>query len=792
MSLLHLVTRCILGRRLPIVDGERTIAGIESAVTIRRDAWGIPHIEAGTDPDAWFGLGFCHAQDRGFQLETLLRIGRGTMAELVGPSALPLDRLSRRIGFYRSAQAQLAVLDPLAQTGLTAYTNGINAGYANGWTDPPHEFRLLGGEPTNWNPADVLAYLKLSTFLLPSNWDVELARLRILLTDGPEALRLLDPITAIPSDVSEATTAARPALEALLAELERFRQFAPSGGGSNNWVIAGSRTLSGKPLLANDPHLSPTLPAPWYLAHVRGPGGAVAGATFVGAPTFPIGHNGHSCWGVTAGLTDVTDFFQETLGPDGRSVRAADGSFTPCVVIREEIAIKGRESVVEEVLLTPRGPVVSPLSPDLGPVVLSLRAVWLDPLPLRGFLDAHTARDFHSFRQSFREWPVMPLNLLYADADGTIGYQLAGQLPKRRSGHGLIPLPADAANTGWEPDLVPFEAMPYSVNPDSGTLATANTDPRSVAPTDAFPGLDFVDPYRAAVIRKELDSHSVGWRVSDCQTLQLNLDSAPWAEIRSIILAQEPRNQQARAAWELLRPWDGRVAADSPAAAVFELFLAEMATRVARARAPTAWRTVLGATGLGAITHNLFADRRVAHLLKLLREQPDGWFLQSWAEEMEAAFAEVILFLRKQYGPGPDWWQWGDVRPLMLKHPSLGKVRGLGWLVNRGPFPIGGDQNTVSQAGCRPLSPTAPTQTIANLRVVFDTANLAESQFVLAGGQSGNPFSPHFDDQLPLWLKGDSVLIPWTPEQVLRSVKSSLRLTPNRHADLTSTDARSV
>ncbi|MCZ2342054.1 MAG: penicillin acylase family protein [Bacteroidales bacterium] len=777
MSLLHLLVRCGLGRRYPIVQGECTLDGITTPITIRRDAWGIPHIEAGADADVWFGLGFCHAQDRAFQLETLLRIGRGTMAELVGPSAVPLDRLSRRIGFYRSAQAQLSVLDALAQTGLTAYTNGINAGYTEGLPHKPHEFSLLGGEPSPWNPADVLAYLKLSTFLLPSNWDVELARLRILLTDGPDALHQLDPVSSLAPALPNT---ALPALDALMAELALFRQFVQSGGGSNNWAIAGSRTLSGKPLLANDPHLSPTLPAPWYLAHVQGPSGAVAGATFVGAPTFPIGHNGHACWGVTAGLTDVTDFFQETVGPDGRSVREADGSFTVCEMVQEVIAVKGRAPIVEDVLITPRGPIVSPLAPELGAIALSLRAVWLDPLPLRGFLDAHTAQNFSSFRQSFREWPVMPLNLLYADSGGTIGYQLAGQLPQRRSGHGLIPLPADAENIGWETELVPFESMPHSVNPEAGFLASANTDPRSLAPTDAFLGRDFMDPYRAAVIRQQLANHSVGWRVSDCQTLQMNQDSIPWAEIQSIILAREPQNPQAREAWELLAAWDGCVNADSPAATVWELFLAAMATRVARSRAPQSWRIALGASGLGAIGHNLFADRRVAHLVSLLREQPAGWFDRSWPDEMEAVLEEIVPDLRKRFGPGPQWWQWGDVRPLMLKHPVLGKIRGLGWLINRGPLPIGGDQNTVSQAGCRPTHPTAPTHTIANLRTVFDTADFSESRFVLAGGQSGNPFSPHFDDQLPLWLKGESVPIPWTMEQVLRATRSALRLTPSQ------------
>ena len=189
----RLLARFALGRRLPITTGELAVPGLDRPVTVRRDGWWVPHIDAETDADGWYGLGFCHAQDRGFQLETLLRFGRGTMAALVGPSGLAIDRLSRRIGFHRAAKVQVDALDATARGTLTAYVNGVNAGFAHGLTDKPHEFSVLGGEPTPWTPADVLAFLKVNTFLLPANWDVELARLRMLRADGPDAVRSLDP-----------------------------------------------------------------------------------------------------------------------------------------------------------------------------------------------------------------------------------------------------------------------------------------------------------------------------------------------------------------------------------------------------------------------------------------------------------------------------------------------------------------------------------------------------------------------------------------------------------------------
>ena len=800
MTIFRTLFRLALGKRLPITVGEIRTPGISSPVTIRRDQWGIPHIDANSLTDAAFGLGFCQAQDRGFQLETSLRFGRGTLAELVGEAGLPVDRVSRRIGFRRAAEKQVAVLDADVRAQLAAFAAGVTAGFAHGLTRKPHEFSVLGGEPTPWETADVLAYLKVLSFLLPSNWDVEMARLRILRADGPNAVRDLDPVGGVIQNPSppppprsgegeqslfsssplrfgegpgEGLPFAPDALSLLLADLAAVQKYAPGGGGSNNWVIAGSRTVSGKPLLASDPHLAPTLPPPWYLAHVRTPEGSVAGATFAGAPAFPIGHNGFACWGVTAGLTDNTDLFLETLGPGGGSVRTADGSFLPCEVVRETILVKGRPEVVEDVLVTPRGPVISPVIPGVSEAI-SIRAVWLDSLPVRGFVDAPKATDFESFRTPFAAWPVLPLNVVYADSAGTIGRQLVGQLPVRKGGHGLMPRPADRADSGWD-GYVPFEDMPVEIDPPGGIIATANNPPESPA---AYLGHDFVDRYRVTVIREELGSSPVGWTVADFLKLQRNVRSKPWEELRDSVLSLTAKGR-VQTALDLLRAWDGNVSADSPAAAVFELFVAEMSCRIARAKAPNSWKEAVGGDGTGPMAHNLFSDRRVEHLVRLVHAKPDGWFTTGWEAEMTAALEAAVETLTRTRGPAPRWWTWGDARPLVLRHTVLGKSRLLGAIFNRGPVPCGGDQNTVSQAGVRPLDPLAPTHNMANLRAVFDPSDWSNSRFVLAGGQSGNPTSPHADDLFALWQRGDAIPIPWTPDEVLRAAVATLRLVPD-------------
>lgn len=780
MNFARWMLRGMFGHRRPRTSGEITCPGLEQPITIRRDRWGIPYIEADTDHDAAFAIGFCQGQDRTFQLEMLARVSRGELAALVGERGIPVDRMSRRIGFQRSARAMLAVCSPEVQAHLHAFAAGVNAGAKLGSTRKPHELALLKGERLEWEAADVLAFTNLQSFMLPSNWDCELARLRIAVADGPEAVLALDPLPPewLPSIreglAAHAGTANAPVLEALTRDLQAISEFLPRGGGSNNWAIAGSRTTSGLPLLASDPHLAPSAPPPWYFAQVRTPEWAIAGATFAGSPVFPIAHNGHACWGITAALTDNSDFFLETL--EGNQTREADGSLRPCEVLREVIRVKDGQDVIEEVLITPRGPILSPVLPGL-PGALSLRAVWLDPLPLTGFFAAARARDFATFRQGFAEWPALPLNVVYADTQGTIGWQLAGQLPEREAGLGLVPTPATRPGAGWKEELVPFDQMPHFTNPEAGVIVTANNPITMNEPASPWLGVDYIDGYRAAIITDELTRRDK-WDVVACQALQMNVRSLPWEELRELVLGLIPTEEDARLGFDLLRGWDGQVSIDSSAAAVFEIFTAEMIQRVARAKAPKSWEHAIGGPGPGPLNHSLFADRRVGHLVRLLRSRPEGWFAHGWGKEMMDALTATVRRLRQEAGPGPGYWGWGHLRTLTLKHPLFGQVKRLSKAFNLGPVPCPGDFNTVMQAGTFPRTPTAQTHNFPNMRAVFDTAAWKNSRFVLAGGQSGNPCSPHYDDQFPLWQKGEAIPIAWEPGEIILAAVASLRLVP--------------
>jgi penicillin amidase len=774
MNLAKLALRLALGRRLPVTRGRIELSGISQPIRVSRDRWGIAYINAGNDADAWFGLGFCHGQDRTFQLEAILRVARGTLAEIAGAGAVPIDRVSRRLGFRRTAERQVSVVSDSVSARIAAYAAGVNAGSSAGIRRRPHEFVLLRTRPSSWTAADVLAVLKLQSFYLSSGWDVELARMRILAADGPEAVQALEPVYPewLPT-TSSPMEAAGPALDRLRDDLALFDAHQPIGAASNNWAIDPSRTATGRPILANDPHLSSTLPPHWYLCRLETPSWSVAGGSFIGGPAITAGHNGFCAWGLTAGCVDAADIFVEEIGPDGASVREGD-AFVPCPVYREEIKVRGGNPVVDEVLETPRGPIVSPAVGE-EKLAISLRAVWLDPLPVEGLVGVEGAGSFTEFREGFRRWPGPSLTMVYADSDGDVGWQLTGQAPLRKKGYGALPLAGWDPDAGWEEELVPFEAMPFGDGKDDGFVVSANARPVP-AGSQPFLGEDWLDGYRMTRIAQALASKR-DWDISSTQQLQLDVVSLPWHEMRADVLDADVQDAYGERALQLLRDWDGQISGGSPAASIFELFLTEMTRRIVAAKAPNSADIALarGFTPLLSVT--TFASRRVSHLSGLLRQQPEGWFVAGWKREMGEALSASVRTLSQRYGNAGSNWRWGSIRPLTLQHP-ISVRRPLGRVFNLGPMPFAGDTNTISQGGVDPFDPLGNPGAIAALRMVVDVGNWDRSRFALPGGQSGNPLSPHYDDQLRLWRAGRGVPIAWSETAVRRAARDVLELLP--------------
>ncbi len=782
MSFSRLVFGLLFGKRLPRLAGKIMLEGPEYPISIDRDTWGIPYIRSKSVRDGWFGLGFCQGQDRSFQLEIIQRISRGTLSEMIGRPGLSVDRLSRRIGFQRSSSAQLQVLDDETRSYLEAYSEGINRGRSEGSRKKAHEFTLLRCEPSTFTPEDTLGTLKLFAFQMASNWDSELARLRILVNDGEQALRDLDqtyqdwhPISTTLESLQDMKSGS---VDRLSEDMDNLLSVIGRSGGSNNWAISGEKTDTGRPILSNDTHLNPSLPCQWYLAKLETPEWQLAGAGIVGLPGFAAGHNGHISWGVTAGLGDNTDLYienSEVLHAESRN--SASENYT------EQINIKGERPVCEVVKVTERGPIISP-SLGFDEFAISIRSTWLKPESFPTLVNLPKARTFSDFQDSWDPWPFSTFNMVYSDTDGNIGWQFVGDMPIRSSGNGTIPGPGV---NNWLEHPIPLRDLPFRFNPDDGMVASANNKPMEEFQNGKFLGNDWVDGYRIKQIVDCLKSKN-NWTIDDVMKLQMDRKALPWIELRDFIVNLTLRDPDAILARDFLTGWDGYLTEDSPGATVYQAFLMFMTKAIAENRAPTSYEWAMG-KGFHPLNElTFFAPKRVGHLMENLRKRPEGWFSDSsWEKEAEKALSNTVCMLRTDYGDDSDNWSWGKCRKLTITHPA-GSTKLLGMVFNLGPFPWGGDANTISQAASPPFDPFSHITTIATMRMSIDVGQWDDSRFVLPGGQSGNPASTHYADMLKLWRRGDGVPIYWDEARRRKQMKHKLLLTPANVSTVVETD----
>lgn len=775
--MLDQLLRLGLGKRMPVVDGRLEVDLFDAEVVIQRDDHGVPYIEAQTEADAYAAIGFCHGQDRATQLEITVRGVRGTLAELIGTDGVAIDRLSRRIGFKRAGERQLARAEVRVAAQLEAYARGVNAAFAK--TPVPHELELLGRKaPTPWEASDVQGYSALLCFALASNWDVELMRLSVLVHDGPEALLALD--LPYPEDLplSQHPTVASGGrlVERLAKDLAAFHRVMGTGGGSNAWAVKAHKSSTGRPILACDPHLVAQLPALLYLLQVRAPGVEMAGASWVGVPACAPGHNGFAAWGVTAAHADNTDWFVEALDDAGRRVRDGDG-WAPLEFHEERIVVKGGADVVERVRVGPRGPLVVEARDDVvgGDAVgqgyaLALGATWLADRPYTGLYRAHEARSFAQMRDLFARGSTSTVSAVYADEEDAVGWFLAAEVPERR-GHGLLP------QAGWEGgfgDVIPFSQMPHTVEPPEGFVCTANNQPRR-EDDGPFLGADWLDGYRQRRIAACLHARD-DWDVDGCFELQRDVMSQPWLEVRDVIMGLSSSDPDVLLGLRQLAGWTGSMASESVGASVFGLFCHRMVRRLVEAKAPRTAAWALGKPFTALLPTSTLGTRHMGKLVRLLGEQPAGWFAAGWGITMEGALGEAVAELRRRRGHDTRRWTWGEVRPLVLRHP-FSQQPPLDRIFDLGPLPGEGDNTTVAQGGVDYARDLTHQEWLPMLRAVFDVGAWDNCRMAVSGGQSGNPLSPHYRDQLGPWRERGIPLV-WSPEAIAQRVRHRLVLSP--------------
>ncbi|HET6673015.1 MAG TPA: penicillin acylase family protein [Agromyces sp.] len=813
-------------RSFPTTAGRIDVPGITAAVTVYRDDAGIPQLIAETDHDLFFAQGYVHAQDRFWEMDFRRHVTAGRVAELFGESQVATDAFIRTLDWRGLAEQEYVMLDDASRAYYDAYAEGVNAylDERGGGAELSLEYAVLGLQnpgyaPEPWTPVDSIAWLKAMAWDLRSNLGDEMDRALLATALPPEEVARLHPaypwgamptimegmpaapagagVTPLPAsgpgaavDDVEAERYAAP-LSSLRALLDGMPELlGPEGGdlGSNSWVVSGTLTESGMPLLANDPHLGPAMPSIWTQMGLRCVelnercAFDVAGFTFSGLPGVIIGHNERIAWGLTNLGPDVADLYLERVDGDAYEL---DGVMVPMTLREETIEVAGGDPVTITVRSTARGPIVTDIGADFAAVAegypaasgapdgayeVSLQWTALTPgTTAESIFAINRARDWAEFRQAAALFDVPAQNLIYADVDGNIGYQAPGTIPIRKAGDGTVPLPGWTSANGWD-GSVAFDAMPSVLNPERGYIVTANN---AVSGNGPMLTQDWDLGYRAVAIERLLQEHiAAGTKltVDDLSHMQLDTANANAAALLPVIAELDLDGDAARGA-ALLGGWDGRSDVDSGEAAYFAVF----------------WRNLLDDLfgGLPETTRPEGGDRWFSVVATLLGEPDATW----WTNEAEGIAGRDALLAHAledawteasdRMGGNPDTWRWGRLHTLTLTNQSFGES-GIGpieWLFNRGPYELGGGSSIVNANGWDARVGYA-VDWVPSMRMIIDLGDFDASRWINLTGASGHAFDRHYADQAPLWQRGETLDWPFTIAAVQDAAHDTLHIRP--------------
>ncbi len=811
---------------LPQTSGTLNIPGLQRQVSVVRDRWGVPHITAFTLHDVAFAQGYVTAQDRLFQMEMNRRIAQGRLAEMFGAgpdnSILDADEYLRTLGLYRSAQIELIVLDPSVRDELSAYAQGVNAfiqSHPNNLlpaANLPLEFAVLRFTPQPWTPADSLAYGRVVALSLDNQWQIKLARAAVLAKAGPDVTNALFPpypaanptligrngdpgplapgpsgspsgIGLAPSGAVLADALAEPAphlssdLLRGAATVHSLLGDVTSALGSNDWVVDGTMTASGKPLLANDPHLGIAMPAIWYEVGLRGGGLDVEGFSFPGVPGVVIGHNTRIAWGVTNVGADDTDLYLETLDPAGHPGQyKSDGQWLPLTTRQETINVRGGAPVTITVRTTRHGPLLNDVEANLKnspPVALKWTA--LQPsYSFQGFFKLDFARNWTDFLAAVSQISISQ-NFVYADVDGNIGYRMSGLLPIRPTQNGLVPVDGSTSANDWQ-GYVPQSNMPVLFDPATHVIVTANNQ---IVPDDAgtYVTSAWDQGYRARRITDLLLS-SPHLTVADFERIQADVVSLPAIQLTPTFIAVgQAAGGDADSAAAILQGWDHALTRDSVAASVYEvtagLLLSETIQHVLGSSVYTTYRDSYSSSGLYSVLINLMAQP-VAPFFGIGPTTSDPFAARDAA--VAHALADAMALLRSRLGAETSKWRWGALHTATFAHP-LASVSPLDRVFGLAPVERPGDTVTVSVGGDGGFSRSTPNydqKTVSSMREIIDLGNLDGSLWVITVGESGQPGSSHYADLLPLWDANQYQRMDYSPAAEGKAAADILVLKP--------------
>jgi penicillin G amidase len=775
--------RSVTRAALPQLDGDLHLAGLSAPVAVRRDAHGVPHIEAATQEDLFVAQGYVTAQDRLWQMDAYRRNANGELAEVMGRSMVKHDVAQRVLQFRNSAQRIYAGLPADERARLDAYARGVNLFITQHPDSLPPEFALLHYKPRPWTGVDSVSVGMSMIETLDSRFDVKLSRERIAQKlhnakleanlypvgswrDHPPTGQIIDlsephPIPPTPhndDDDDDDRTETRLAPQEDIQSLRALLGEPACDGcapGSNNWVVSGAHTASGKPLLSNDMHLSLTVPNIWYMADLRAPGYHAAGVTLTGFPYVIAGHNEHVAWGFTALYADVQDLYVEKLDGKG-DFQAGDGAWKPLRVGRETIHVRGGEDLTLDVKFTDHGPLINPLfEKESRPIALewTLYDPTLTALPIYAM---NAASNWTEFSAALGQWCWPTQNVVYSDDQGHIAYHAVGRVPLRPNG--FADTPVNNPSRAWQ-GYIPFDDLPNQFDPPSGFLATANA--RVTGDDTKYPLTDeWSDPYRIERIYKSLQGRG-GLTPKDMLGLQTDIYSEVDQEMGQrfayAIDHTAGVDDRLRKAADLMRSWDGRLTTDSAAASI-----------VTSARA--ALKPMILEPKLGNLAGEYIWSESNFALEEIVMHGATDW-LPPGFKDWDAALTEAVR-RGMDKGKAPSdvtRWKYGSWHVIDLEHPLAAFLPILGGVAGTGAQPLSGDGVTVKQVG-RAFGPSQ--------RFTMDWSNIDGSTENIVLGESGNPFSPYFRDQWNDYYNGSTFPLPFSSSAVAAQTQHTLRLLP--------------
>ncbi|MBD2203624.1 penicillin acylase family protein [Calothrix sp. FACHB-1219] len=808
----------------PVENGAIALTGLKAEVTVQRDRWGVPHIYAANSHDLFMAQGYIHAQDRFWQMDFWRHIGSGRLAEMFGSSQIATDKYLRTMGWARIAQQEITQVNAEMKGYLQAYADGVNAYLADHQGSKLSlEYAVLkflnpGYKPEPWQMLHSLTWGKVMAYDLGRNFEREIERTILLKTLNlaqveelfppyPQDLPVIlpeeqkkqtgeennfDETELIASSIAQVTAEITPALQSLTQPMLAVEELIGSRGigiGSNNWVISGKLTATGKPILANDPHLAVQMPSIWYEVGLHCTTKTaecpynVTGFSFAGMLGIIIGHSDRIAWGVTNVEPDVMDLYIEKINPNNPNQYEVNGKWVDMQLVKETIKVAGSQPIEQTVRYTRHGPILSDVSPKLQQLpgnqsieipqqyAVALRWTGLEPSTLGSAIPLlNRAQNWQDFRTAAKNYDVPAQNLVYADIDGNIGYQMPGKFPIRAKGNGRYPVPGWTDEYEWL-GYIDFEQLPKSFNPPQGYIASANNLVQTKYPY--LITTDWVYGYRAQRIVEMITQASQPLSLLDVELIQgdnRNLNAQNLVPLLKNISLNQPHLETAR---QLLVNWDLQLEMSSPAAALFEVF----------------WKHLLADTFHDQLPQDYFPDGgdRWYEVIKNIIKQPNSnWWdnrntpqVENRDNILQQAFTAAVYELEQIQGKDPKSWNWGNLHSITFRNATLGKsgVAMIEALFNRGAFATAGNGETVN-ANRWKANKSFEVTDIPSLRMIVDLKNLDNSLAIHAPGQSGHAFHKHYIDMVDPWRKIEYHPMLWEQENVNANTAAKLKLIP--------------